>query len=82
MTNQTPKITVYSSPDCAHCYTAKDYLKAKGFEYEEVDILFDDEGRKKMEEISGQQNVPVIVINNETVLTGWNKQKLNEALGI
>lgn len=80
--NKSLKITVYSTPDCAFCYTVKDYLQEKGFEYKEVNIYDDDAGREKMEKLSGQQNVPVTIINDEIVLKGWNKQKFNEALGI
>jgi len=34
------KITVYSSPDCAYCYTVKGYLEDNGFEYEEINIYY------------------------------------------
>ena len=75
------KIIVYSSPDCAYCYTLKGYLKEKGIDYEEIDIYVDDEGRKKMEELSGQKNVPVAIVDGQ-VLTGWDKAKLNQLLEI
>lgn len=80
MTNKK-KVSVYSSPDCAYCYTLKGYLKEKGIDYEEIDIYLDDDGRKKMEEISGQKNVPVTVVDGQ-VLTGWDKVKLNQLLEI
>lgn len=76
-----PKITVYSTPDCAYCYTLKDYLSAKGFEYEEVNIYDDEAGRQRMEELSGQKNVPVTVVG-EQVINGWDKKALNAALGL
>ena len=80
MANQK-KVVVYSSPDCAYCYTLKGYLKEKGVGYEEVDIYADDEGRKKMEELSGQKNVPVTVVDDQ-ILIGWDKVKLNKLLEI
>ncbi len=79
--NNSQKIIIYSTPDCAYCYTVKDYLHEKGIQYEEINIYEDEEGRKKMEELSGQQNVPVTIIG-EKVINGWNKKLLNEALDI
>lgn len=38
------KITVYSKSDCALCVQAKNLLKAKGFDFEEVNL--DDPVRK------------------------------------
>ncbi len=79
--NNSIKITVYSTPDCAYCYTVKDYLAEKGFEYKEINIYEDEKARKEMEKLSGQQNVPVTVIG-KTVICGWDKKKINEALNI
>jgi glutaredoxin 3 len=75
------KIIVYSSPDCAYCYTLKGYLEKKGFNYQEINIYEEESARKKMEEISGQTSVPVTVIGEE-VIVGWNKEKINKLLGI
>jgi glutaredoxin 3 len=80
MTNKKV-ITLYSTPVCAYCYTMKDYLKEKGINYEEINIQENEAARKKMEEISGQKNVPVTVIDGQ-VLTGWDKVKLNQLLEI
>lgn len=75
------KVLVYSTPDCAYCYTLKSYLQSKGVGYKEINIYEDERERKKMEEISGQKNVPVAVIDNE-VVAGWDKEKINKLLGI
>ncbi len=75
------KVLVYSTPDCAYCYTLKSYLQNRGIEYKEINIYEDEPARKKMEEISGQKNVPVTVIDDE-VVAGWDKEKINKLLGI
>jgi glutaredoxin-like YruB-family protein len=75
------KITVYSSPDCAYCYTVKGYLEDNGFEYEEINIYEDTQAYDEMVEISGQKNVPVTVVDGN-ILIGWNKEKFKEALDI
>ena len=73
------KVVVYSSPDCVYCYTVKGYLEDNGVEYEEINIYEDAKAYENMKEISGQPNVPVIVVN-DTVIVGWDKDKLREAL--
>ncbi len=73
------KVIVYSSPDCGYCYLLKDYLTHKGIEFEEIDLFEQPEKRKEMEEISGQKNLPVVLINNE-VVCGWQKEKIDEVL--
>ncbi|MGB9726687.1 MAG: glutaredoxin family protein [Minisyncoccia bacterium] len=77
--NKTIEIKIYSSPDCPYCYTVKDYLAQKEIEFEEIDLYENPEKRKEMEKISHQKNIPVLVINNE-VIVGWNKEKIDELL--
>ena len=79
--NNVQKIVVYSTPDCAYCYTLKDYLSEKGYTFEEVDIYEDEEGRKIMEKLSGQKSVPVTVVGT-TVIVGWDKKKITDVLHI
>ena len=38
------KVTIYTKSNCPHCVTAKNLLKARNMEYEEVSI--DDEARR------------------------------------
>lgn len=74
-----PKIKIYSSPDCPYCYVAKDYLTQKGLNFEEIDLFEQPEKRQEMEEISKQKSIPVILINEEIVV-GWNKDKIDQLL--
>lgn len=75
------KILVYSSPDCAYCYTLKDYLKSKGVEFQEINIYEDEQGYEDMKAISKQNNVPVLLIGDDFVI-GWDKKKINELIGL
>jgi alkyl hydroperoxide reductase subunit F len=75
------KVTVYSSPDCAYCYTLKSYLEKNGIEYEEINIYEDEQAYERMVEFSNQRNVPVTVIGEE-IIVGWDKEKFKEVLGI
>lgn len=79
------KVTVYSTPTCVYCKMAKQYFDENNVSYEDIDVGADQEAANKMVEKSGQMGVPVIVIENEgkeEVLVGFDKPKINEALGL
>ncbi|HBC31876.1 MAG TPA: NrdH-redoxin [Clostridiales bacterium] len=72
------KIKVYSSASCSNCTAAKEYLKEKGYEYEEKNVSTDKEAKKELIAL-GYMGVPVIMIDEEVVV-GFNKSKLDEIL--
>ena len=74
-------ITIYSTPSCVYCKMAKAFLKSKDIPFEEKDVLADLTAREEMVKKSGQLGVPVIVIDNDTVV-GFNKTTIAEMLGI
>ena len=74
-------IKVYTTNSCPWCVKAKNYLKAKGFEYEEVNVQTDLEGRKEMLSKSNQMGVPVLDING-SIIVGFDKPAIDEALSI
>ncbi len=75
------KVTIYSTPTCTFCRMSKDFFKANGVEYTEIDVASDEKAREKMFEISKQMGVPVIDIDGN-VIVGFNKPKLSQLLGI
>lgn len=72
------KIKIYSSPTCANCTAAKEYLKEKGYEYEEKNISSDAEAKKELLAM-GYMGVPIIFVDDEVVV-GFNRSKLEELL--
>jgi len=74
-------ITIYSTPTCPYCHTAKAFLKEKGFEFTDYNVADDQAKAKEMVDKSGQMGVPVIVIDKE-VLVGFNKPAVEKALGL
>lgn len=80
------KVTIYSTPTCPYCIQAKDYLKEKNVEYEDLDVSVDQKAGEEMVQKSGQMGVPVIVVKKddraEEVMVGFDRQKLEEILGI
>jgi glutaredoxin 3 len=72
-------ITIYSTPTCAFCHAAKEYLKGKGIDYNEVDVTTTPDGPQKLIEKSGQLGVPVIDIDGQ-IIVGFNRPEIDKTL--
>jgi glutaredoxin-like YruB-family protein len=72
-------VTIYSTPVCHFCQTAKEYFKDNNVEYTEHDVAADQEQRQEMIEMTGQMGVPVIKIGDEVVV-GFDEDKVKELL--
>lgn len=79
--SQKPHIRVFSTPTCPYCVTLKEFLKEKGFEYDDINVAEDDKARDEMIDRSGQMGVPVIDIDGE-IIVGFDKEKIVQKLSI
>jgi glutaredoxin-like YruB-family protein len=77
-----PKVKVFSTPTCPYCHQAKEYLKEHNIKYEDIDVSKDQAAANEMIEKSGQMGVPVIIIDNKTVIVGFDRDALKKALKI
>ncbi len=77
----TKSITVYTTPTCAFCHMAKEYLKVHGFEFVEKDASLDRETAQEVFDKSGQLGVPVIDIDGE-IIVGFDRPRIDKALGL
>ena len=75
------KIKVYSTITCPYCVALKEFLKEKGFQFEDIDVGQDEKAAQEMIEKSGQMGVPVVEIDGEIVI-GFDKEKISKLLGI
>ena len=75
------RIKIYSSPTCPFCYVLKNYLKEKGFEFEEIDISKETAKREKLIKKTGLATLPVVEIDNQLIV-GFDKKKIDEILKI
>jgi len=75
------KVTVYSTPTCPFCIRAKQFLKDNNIQYADIDVSSDQIKAQEMIERSGQMGVPVIDVEG-TIVVGFDKDKIKEALGI
>lgn len=75
------KIKIYSTPTCPYCVTLKEFLKEKGFEFEDINVAQDAQAREEMISKSGQMGVPVADIDGEIII-GFDKGKISKLLKI
>jgi len=77
-------ITIYTSNNCSYCKMVKKYLEMKGASYDEVNIEINPERQKEMIDLSGQQRVPVTIVEHENgnkdISVGYNLSSLASAL--
>lgn len=61
------QIEIYSTDHCPWCTRAKSLLRAKGLDFEEINISSDQARALEMIERSGRRTVPQIFIDDEPV---------------
>jgi len=81
------RVFMYTISTCAWCKRAKKLLKDNNIEYEYIDIdLCNREDREKIREDilnrGGRLSYPTIIIDNRILITGFQEDKIREALEI
>lgn len=81
------KVLVYALSTCAWCKLTKNFLKDNNVEYEYVDVdLSTREDREKIRrEIlkrGGNLSYPAILIDDKTLINGFRRNEIREALEI
>ncbi len=66
------KITLYSTDPCSFCVRAKQLLKLRKLEFDEVNLAKDPAGRAQLVEETGMLSFPQIVIG-DVVLGGFQQ---------
>lgn len=75
------RIIMFSTPTCSFCNQAKRYFREKNIRFRDVDVSRDPAAARDMQRKTGQTGVPVIMINNKPIV-GFDKNKINQLLGI
>jgi len=61
-------IRLYTTPFCSYCRAAKNLLRGKGIDFEEIDVAFDPAKRAEMVELAaGRQTVPQIFVHGRHI---------------
>lgn len=74
------KVIVYTMPECGFCNMVKDFLRARGIDFEEVSIPESTEAQNFMES-RGYISAPVTVIGGKEII-GAEIAEIKKALGI
>jgi glutaredoxin-like protein NrdH len=85
--NGRHKVLLYTISTCAWCKMTKKYLKDNDIAYEYVDVdLTSGENHEKIRDDivrrGGEPSYPTIIIDDKTLITGFRRDKINEALEI
>jgi S1-C subfamily serine protease len=72
-------ITMYTTPTCGYCFQLKSYLRQRGIPFAEHDVSQDPHRAKEMVRLSGQQGVPVSIVDGQVVL-GADIPQINDIL--
>lgn len=72
-------VKLYSTPTCPYCHMAKDYLKAKGVKFEDIDVSSNRAAAEEMIKKSGFTGVPQIEINGKLII-GFDKEAIEKEL--
>ena len=72
-------IVIYTTPTCGFCYQLKNYLAQRGIPFVEYDVSQDPYRASEMVRLSGQQGVPVSVIDGQVIL-GADIPRINQLL--
>ena len=73
------KVIVYSTSTCPYCVMAKDWLKQKKVEYDDINVGIDQAKAKEMIAKSGQMGVPVLDVGGDIII-GFDKPKIEASL--
>ena len=74
-------VIIYSTSTCPWCIRSKQFLKDNNVQYADFDVSSNSEKAEEMTQKSGQMGVPVVDIEG-TIIVGFDKEKIKQALGI
>ena len=72
-------IIVYTTPTCGYCYQLKNYLNQRSIPFVEHDVSQDPHRATEMVRLSGQQGVPVSIVDGQVIL-GADIPQINQLL--
>ena len=66
------QIKMYTKGYCSFCYAAKNLLAKRGLSYEEISLSENVTAEQEMQELTGRNTVPQILIN-DTPIGGYTE---------
>lgn len=62
------QVTIYTTPTCPHCITAKRFLTERGIPFKEVDLTVDVEEQQTVLRATGMLAVPQLNVNGHWIV--------------
>jgi len=81
---QKHTVNLYSTPTCHFCKATKAFFKDNHVKFTEHSVIENKDDARKMIQETGQQGVPVIVIDGDwdTAIIGFDEPELRKRLDI
>jgi glutaredoxin-like YruB-family protein len=73
------KIKMYSTSTCPYCTMAKEFLRKKGVEFDDINVGLDRAAASEMIKKTGHMGVPQIEINGKMII-GFDKAAIEKEL--
>jgi glutaredoxin 3 len=67
MADENGVVILYTTEPCGFCRQAKTLLQTRGFDYREINLAKDPEGRAALAALTGQMTFPQIVIGHRAI---------------
>ncbi len=74
-------VTIYTSPTCSVCTSAKKFFKEKNISFVEYNVTEDTAKAEEIAKKSGATVVPIIDIDG-TIIAGFDQKRIAQMLGI
>ena len=74
------RVVLYATEWCGYCAKTRELFAKHGVDYVELDVERSEEGRRGHAGLGGG-GVPVVVINDQTVIRGYRPDAILRALG-
>ena len=74
----SPQVIAFVAPWCPHCRDLERYFRANNIPYQRMDIAANPRAKRMLDSM-GRDSVPTIIVN-ETVIRGFDQERLNALL--
>ena len=73
------KVVLYSTTWCGYCAKTRDFFADNNIAYQDVDVETTEAGKIAYQHL-GADGVPIVVINNDTIIRGYDPEGIDTAL--
>jgi glutaredoxin 3 len=73
-------VTVYTTDPCSFCVRAKELLRKRGIEFEEINLAKDADGRAELAAKTGMLSFPQVVVGDR-IIGGFREVAIADSKG-